>query len=154
MKPQQNKLLSLFLLLFFCSHSILQAGSCPCCTFQSIFRVTNNDSQIASKPCCQNKSTSETRTACCTTQEHLKQSCPLGESSQPCDNPGDCACCIQLPSHPTASHVWEKSTLAVAYLHVEVPFVFASLTKIIGAIPEVSPPPLIRRLAMLSFWRN
>lgn len=156
MKPQQNKLLSLFLLLLFLCHSTLQASSCPCCTFQSILQTARVEAQVASKPCCRNKATasSPTQPTCCNALAHSNETCSLDEKSYPCESPSDCACCIQLPSYPTASHASEKSTTAVNYVYVELPFVFTSLNETASAVPEVSPPPLIRRLAMLSFWRN
>lgn len=156
MNIQWKKLTSLFLLIFFGSYSTLHAAACPCCTFQSILSSADFATHARAKPCCQKlaEAANEARPACCVKRTTGTDQACSNEETAPQQSTSDCSCCLQQSPFPTGNHFAGHPEIAAEFIHIEFPKISDSVESKITSIPVISPPPLIRRLAILSFWRN
>lgn len=154
MMSQWKKLVSLFLLLIFSSHSALQAA-CPCCTLHAIVVALRSVKLQTEPTCCQQHSASKNQqnTSCCQTKNPLKNEHKKGTATPPCRDVSDCECCVPKPSFRTSGTPLEKYSIAFDTLAFELPSSEA-IRNVTFDIPRVAPLPLQRRLALIAFWRN
>lgn len=159
MSQQWKKLSSLILLLLFGLQSTLLAEACPCCAYHLLRFATTEGAlspQAAALDCCPKgpqREKSDTP-SCCKIKEISQSAPPQAGSVTSCDTPDDCQCCSRFPSDPVISH---PTTTVATVLH-STAFIpteaFLFRWEATVDLPEVPPPPLNRRLAILSFWRN